>query len=55
MFIIRDDDISAWTKADEIKGLYGDKVSTMEAVHKYMLESALEEEKEVYNEEGRGM
>lgn len=24
MFIIRDDDISAWTKADEIKGLYGD-------------------------------
>ena len=42
-------------KLELIKGLYGDKVSTMEAVHRYMLESSLEQEKEVYKEEGRGI
>ena len=42
-------------KLELIKGLYGDKISTMEAVHRYMLESTLEKEEEVTYSEGRGL
>ena len=42
-------------KLSLIKGLYGDKVSTMEAVHRYMLESTLEKEEQEKYVESRGL